>query len=180
MEAPFRHRAVHEPLLAAEQLGDERLRQLYALWLARGPAPDPSFIDPVALRFILGSIIVFAVVGGGERTSLRFRYRLCGTQVVDRMGMDLTGRHVDEHPVPESRILIGRLLESVVRERAPYLVRADRRKYSRIWRTESAVLPLFDPAGEITTILAGQIVPPDVPAFLKPDAEPPPKSPRRL
>ena len=175
MEAPFRHRAVHEPLLAAEQLADARLRQLHALWLARGPAPDPSFVDPVALRFILGSIIVFSVVSGGERTPLRFRYRLCGTQVVDRMGMELTGSYVDEHPVPDSRRLIGSLLEHVVAERVPYVSRSDRRKYSRVWRTESAVLPLFDATGEVTTILVGQIVPPGVPAFLKPDVEPQPR-----
>lgn len=175
MEAPFRHRAIHEPLLNTEQLSDARLRQLYELWMACGPRPGPAFVDPVTLRFIIGALIVFEV----EREPPRYRYRLCGTQVVDRMGMDLTGRHVDEHPVPDSRRLIGALLDNVVRERVPYISRSDRRKYSRVWRTESLVVPLFDAAGDVVTILAGQIVPPDVPLFLKPEAEPPKGPPRR-
>lgn len=76
------------------------LQKLRAYWDAkRGARPYPSRddIDPMELRFILGSLILIDV----EQDPLRFRYRLFGSEIARRQGFDMTGKYLDQHPWPE-------------------------------------------------------------------------------
>jgi hypothetical protein len=75
---------------------DPRLRRLYDYWLSLRPAaggwPGRQHIDPAAICDLLPWIWMVDV----ERNPLRFRYRLLGTEQVQAMERDLTGRFLDE------------------------------------------------------------------------------------
>jgi hypothetical protein len=78
---------------------EERLRRLYDYWSACRPSgqalPGRQHIDPCAVPDLLAWIWLLDVA----RHPLRFRYRLLGTEQVDAMKRDITGRFLDEvHP----------------------------------------------------------------------------------
>ena len=78
---------------------DPRIRRLYEYWLAIRPAPGilpgRQHLDPVAIPDLLPWLWMVDV----ERRPLRFRYRLVGTEQVQAMARDLTGRYLHEaHP----------------------------------------------------------------------------------
>jgi hypothetical protein len=80
---------------APDQLPLEGLRFLLKYWQdARGAAamPPVSAIDPLALKPVLGNIIILDVLEGGAD----FRFRLFGTQVAEAARYDWTGSTVDE------------------------------------------------------------------------------------
>lgn len=80
---------------ALDQLPLEGLRFLLRFWNdARGleALPPVSAIDPLALKPVLGNIIVLDVLDRGAD----FRFRLFGTQVVEDARYDWTGSTVDE------------------------------------------------------------------------------------
>lgn len=80
---------------APDQLPLEGLRFLLKYWNgARGTAamPPVSAIDPLALKPVLGNLIVLDVLEGGAD----FRFRLFGTEVADAARYDWTGSTVDE------------------------------------------------------------------------------------
>ena len=79
---------------------DWRIRRLYDYWRSVHPAsgglPGRQHIDPAAFPELLPWLWLVDV----ERQPLRFRYRLVGTEQVQAMDADLTGRYLDEaHPV---------------------------------------------------------------------------------
>jgi hypothetical protein len=63
-------------------------------WRARaGSAAMPSRaqIDPVEMRPVLRKVLIIDVMENGD-----FVYRLCGTEISEANGRDLTGRRADE------------------------------------------------------------------------------------
>lgn len=148
----------------AEVILDERLRQLHGLWLkARldGRLPPRSFIDPIALRFVIGSLLVFEVVEPGPR----YRYRLVGTDVVDHLGMELTGIWLDEHPDRDRLGDIMQVLTLARQSGQPVSFRYKLKLFDEIWPCESLVLPISNHADEMPEILAGQIFPSAMPRW---------------
>jgi hypothetical protein len=80
---------------APAQLPLEGLRFLLQYWKdARGKAglPPVAAIDPLALKPVLGNIIVLDVLEGGTD----FRFRLFGTEVAAAARYDWTGSTVDD------------------------------------------------------------------------------------
>lgn len=78
------------------RIASERLRQLVQYWsLKRGGQRMPSRadIDPVDIPRLLPYLRLVDVLREPE---IRFRYRLIGTAIVERMGIDITGRYIDE------------------------------------------------------------------------------------
>ncbi len=75
----------------------EALRPVYEYWAARcrrDTLPARDDIDPIDLAPYLPNLCLIDVdAASGHR---RYRYRLVGTGVVDRMGTDCTGQHFDE------------------------------------------------------------------------------------
>lgn len=142
------------------QLKDVRLRMLLAHWREasrRGMMPSRDFIDPTRLGELMGWLFLYRV----ERDPLRFFYLLYGPKIARRVGFDLTGKYVDDHPDPEARVAINRLLAAVVTTGRPHRGEAPRRLLDRPMTTEAVVMPLAGPGGVIDHLLALQIL--DVP-----------------
>ena len=88
-----------------EDIQSDRLRRLYDYWQSKRGSrkfPARADLDPTEFRYILGNIAMADV----ERGPLRFRFRLVGTEIVQRDGTDLTGRYTDDHPLPGYRALL--------------------------------------------------------------------------
>ena len=75
---------------------DPRVRQLFDYWLSIHPAggglPGRQHFDPLAVAKLLPWLWMADV----QRSPLRFRYRLLGTENVREMERDYTGRWIDE------------------------------------------------------------------------------------
>lgn len=79
-----------------EELPDQKLRDLHAIWLAKsgsGRLPGRNDFDPTELPpHLLPWITIFDVEGD------RLRIRIVGTGIVEALGMDTTGHYLDELP----------------------------------------------------------------------------------
>jgi hypothetical protein len=133
-------------------LVDADLRRLYEFWKERRGtrmAPARAEFDPLALRYVLGNLLLVDVL----RDPLRFRYRLCGTNIVARVGFDLTGRFVDEHPEPQFRdFALGRY-RKVVEFAAPLHDLRNQVFDQRTRRYEVLMLPLSSDGSSIDMVL---------------------------
>lgn len=141
------------------RIGDSNVRQFLELWLAAhrdGRPPGKEFLDPLRLRFLLGSLSLLEV----QREPLRFRYRLVGTDIVQRLGMELTGKWLDDHPDKALRSFLIEGAAMVYREGKPGYCRAQTRTLGEDWLLELVAVPLLGPDGEIAYIGAGQTFPP--------------------
>jgi hypothetical protein len=131
---------------------DADLKRLYDFWLAqRGAriAPPRAPFDPVTLRYVLGNLLLIDVL----HDPVRFRYRLCGTNIVQRVGFDLTGKFVDEHPEPQFREFALRTYRSVVSAGAPIHGLRNQVFDGRTRRYEVLVLPLSGDGAAIDMII---------------------------
>lgn len=150
---------------SAEQIATPSLRCLLQQWLQAcppGSMPAEEFIDPFQLRYILGWLMVVDAVAqpaGGYR----FRYRLVGTNLVDRRGCDNTGRWVDENPDAEMAELAVASSHAAISNRQPIQVECERAIDGRFYPIEILVLPLADAEGRPKRLLVGQIYPEDAP-----------------
>ncbi len=132
-----------------------KLKRLFEYWEAkRGDRrfPARSDIDPVDMAFALGNVILAEVL---PETPPRFRIRLHGTTLSQRVGYDLTGKMLDEMPVPEFRDLSTRSFTKVVRTREPVHVLADRLVDGRMQRYEAILMPLSSDGERIDMLLVG-------------------------
>lgn len=147
-------------------LSDLRLRQLHGLWRdARaangGTPPDHAFVDPLNLRFIIGALLLFEV----HPDPLRFRYRLVGTDIVDHLGVELTGLWLHQHPDVQRIDRIATTLELAWNRQCAVHFTFGLMAFQRRWPCEALVLPLSNGPGEAPLLLVGQIFPRDMPRF---------------
>jgi hypothetical protein len=99
-------------------LDDPLLRELYAYWRlkrARRRMPQRRQIDPVEVPRLLPHLVISESIEDGKR----FRYRLAGTAVASAMGLNPTGRWVEDVASGSYRDYINELHRSVCRERVP-------------------------------------------------------------
>lgn len=132
-----------------------KLKRLFEYWEAkRGDRrfPARADIDPVDMAFALGNVILAEVL---PETPPRFRIRLHGTTLTQRVGYDLTGKMLDEMPVPEFRDLSTRSFSKVVRTGEPLHVLADRLVDGRMQRYEAILMPLSSDGERIDMLLVG-------------------------
>jgi hypothetical protein len=150
-----------DPELAAlaEQVASPLLQRLLQEWDARrrGRAmPARADFQPEAMRFILGSLILVDVLAD----PLRFRYRLVGTNLAWRRGVDLTGSLLDQHPDQRLREEAVAACRIVVDTRRPYLFRPRFVGTSGTsFNYEALLLPLSSDDAAVEMIMAGQIFP---------------------
>lgn len=144
---------------AADKLHDSNVRQFLQLWFdARetGQKPGKEFLDPLRLRFLLGSLSLLEV----QPDPLRFRYRLVGTDIVQRLGHELTGKWLDEHPDAAWRPFLLKGATMVHHAAMPIYGHVKARTMGMDWLLEVVAVPLFDAEGNVAYIGAGQSFPP--------------------
>ena len=110
---------VENPDVAAFE--DRRLGELLAHWrgLAReGELPPAEAIDPTALIFILGWLMIIDPLAGGAD----FKYRLYGSSIAELTGRDLTGCKVSDS-FPDFAMFTSEIYRGAMRSRRPVLTR---------------------------------------------------------
>jgi hypothetical protein len=120
---------------------DPGLARLYAYWdEKRGSRPFPARadIDPLDLSYALGQIILVDVF----HDPLRFRIRLYGSNLAERMNFDMTGKDLDAHPCPVFRARVARDWQQTVESRQVSHKLIDEWMDDRRVRYESLRLPL--------------------------------------
>jgi hypothetical protein len=134
-----------------------KLRQLYEYWLARRgdrKMPSRADLDPLDMTFLIGNIILVDVA---ERSPLRFRIRLHGTNLSQRVGFELTGKMLDELPQTEFRALAQETFVGVVNSGEPRQGRRDRVLDGKLASYETVILPLSSDGASVDRLLVGLI-----------------------
>jgi hypothetical protein len=134
-----------------------RLQQLYDYWSAkRGDRKMPSRadIDPLDMTFIIGNVILVDVIAG---TPLGFRIRLHGTNLVERVHYELTGRMLDDLPQVQFRNLTRKSFTKVAKTAEPLRALNDRVLDDQMRRYETVILPLSGDDTRVDMLLCGMI-----------------------
>jgi hypothetical protein len=137
-----------------EDIAAPRLRRLYDWWRAHhvaGKLPSRRQIDPLDLTFLLGNLMIIDVA----HDPLRFRFRLIGTELVDRMRRDWSGKPLDTYPDVEFRDHLQRVYEDVVRGRVPVANTRSLLVDGRSYRYDGLILPLSTDGAVIDALLVG-------------------------
>lgn len=134
-------RVTGAPADFAAAIENDRLRRLYLYWDEKRRDrrfPARRDLDPLDFPYALGKIMLIDV----SYDPLKFRFRLYGTELADRMGIDVTGLALDQHPMPEFRDFLERGWRGVIEASRPMHVFFDRYVDERQRRFESLRLPL--------------------------------------
>lgn len=110
---------IHAPDLGVR---DPRLTRLLADWEARrrGRAfPSRADFTPHDLKYLIGNLSLIDVV----YAPLRFRYRLHATKLAQHIGVELTGKWVDELPNPVHAAGASGHFTEVIEQRTPIVYR---------------------------------------------------------
>ena len=109
-----------------DDLPNSIIRDIFQYWLnikGNRPMPSRADLDPSDIVSLLPHISLIDV----ERESGRYKMRLIGTETVKAMGIDVTGKYLDDFP------LIDRALKEnydwLVKEKRPY-INFDKLKWS--------------------------------------------------
>jgi hypothetical protein len=131
------------------------LRQLHEDWQARRrgrPLPARADFDPIDLKYVLGKLLLVDVL----REPLQFRFRLVGTELVKRLGVDLTGRTLDDYPDPEYREFLRQRYTAAVAARRPLSSIQTRLILDgRLRRYEALLLPLASDGVTVDMLMIG-------------------------
>lgn len=147
------------------QFGDERLARLYRYWWQKrggGVAPHRSDLNPEEIPDLLPIMHLIDV----RWEPLSFRHRLVGTEIVEWLERDVTGKEVtaDLYGAAAPKVLAN--LEQLAREVRPFRGRARLDWHRRDWLTiETVELPLVDDRGRTAMILRGASFSPLTPGF---------------
>jgi hypothetical protein len=132
-----------------------KLRRLYEYWEGkRGDRRMPSRadLDPLDITFIIGNVILVDVIDGDPP---RFRIRLHGTNLSERVRFDLTGKMLDEMPSAEFRELTRQSFTKVATTKEPLHAKRDRVLDNRRRDFETVILPLSSDGERVDRILCG-------------------------
>jgi hypothetical protein len=148
-----------------ERIQHPDLRTLYDYWDARRRGrrwPARADINPVDLKFALGNLSLIDV----HHDPLRFTFRLSGTQFSQRMGMDFTGKSVDDIPDPAYRAEVFETYRKTAETGLPSVTLSERVLDGRPWKFEILRLPLSDDGVVVNMLLICPLY------FEKPPADP--------
>ncbi len=140
----------------AEEIRDPRLKRLFAYWgAARQDRAMPSRrdIDPLDFRYVLGHVMLVDVL----REPLRFRCRLHGTEITQRVHYDLTGKLLDEIPDAEYRRYAIERCRGLATAAQPQRVEQNRELDGRIHHYEALWLPFSDDQVTVSMLMCGLI-----------------------
>jgi hypothetical protein len=135
---------------------DRRLGQLLDYWRAlprTGDLPAAETIDPAALVFILGWLMIIDPIDGGAD----FNYRLYGTNIAEVMGRDLTGCKLSDS-FPQVAAFASGVYRNAMRDRRPVLTRHTPPRRIVVSRWERLILPFAGSDGSVARFLVGAVV----------------------
>lgn len=130
------------------------LNRLYRHWdeVRRGrEMPSRADFDPLSLPELLGNLILIDVL----HDPLRFRYRLIGSWLTERIKRDMTGKFFDEVPEPIYRERLYEWHGGCVAERIPRAGFTARRLLERWEPYEILTLPLSSSGADVDMTLTG-------------------------
>lgn len=155
---PVRERESAPDRVRHERLPDDirhpNLVRLYRHWdeVRRGRAmPSRADVDPLELPELLGNLLLIDVL----REPLRFRYRLIGSKLTERVKRDMTGKYFDEVPEPLYRERLYAWHGGVVEEKVPRGGVTARRLLDRWEPYEILTLPLSTDGVQVDMTLTG-------------------------
>lgn len=138
-----------------DQIQHEALKQLYAYWLAKKGArlaPSRGDIQPAEMKPFLRHVFLLDVIGSPPR----FKFRLAGTEVVNRYGEEITGRFLDNIDLDDVTSDIVHEYEKTVRDARPVYGRWRYIKHSgKYLNYERLILPLSSNGRTIDMLLCG-------------------------
>jgi hypothetical protein len=145
------------------------LQQLYRYWLQkRGTRAMPARgdIDLVKLHALLPKLMLLDVVGRPE--TARFRYAMLGTDLLARLGRDVTGRFADQVLEGEHRKFMLELYGEPVRTKQPAMAASEYiSKNELAFTCQRLVLPLSPDGDAVTQLLGIQVFLPGAPGTTK-------------
>ena len=144
------------PVDVSMEIRDEHLLRFYRYWVERKGTrrfPSRSDIDPQDFHYLLGNVMLLDVLGD----PLRFRIRLHGSTMVMRAGYDLTGKFLDDLPIPEYRRYVLERCKGLVRTGTPLVVQHDRVLGGQPQRYEALWLPFSSDGAHVTMLLCALI-----------------------
>lgn len=116
-----------------------RLQRLYEYWRSKfrnGYLPARKDIDPIEIPDLLSGMILIDVEG--KRPDRHYRFRLLGSEFVDAVGENLTGKRLDEIGSPGSTDPIISGYEEAVIKKSPHFwesfIHVEGRKHVRYRR----------------------------------------------
>ncbi len=128
------------------------LLRLYDYWVSRHHGellPSRQDLDPADFKFAVGNVTLIDVL----YEPVRFRFRLIGSLMAQRMGWDLTGKMVDEVPDAEYREGLLAAYRKMVADRQPSTTLYQRLIEGKTRRFEVLRLPLASDGKTIDMLL---------------------------
>lgn len=128
------------------------LRTLYDYWDERRRGrrwPARGDINPLELKFALGNLSLVDV----SRNPPCFTFRLVGTLLAQRLGIDFTGKTVDDIPDADYRAQVSQAYQTMVENGEPTVLLGERVINGEPRRFETLRLPLSDDGKTVTMIL---------------------------
>jgi hypothetical protein len=145
-------------MITAMAIHTPALQRLYDDWERRRRGrtfPARADFDVLDLKYMIGNLVLVDVL----YDPLRFRFRLHGSRVGQRVGYDMTGKDVGQLP-PGLSALARRHFTTVVETRAPRVEIRERQIADQgIVDSEVLVLPLSHDGNCIDMLMVGVCFP---------------------
>lgn len=142
-----------ETIAPAIRLQAKQLQRLYQDWNDRRRGrefPSRADFDPCDLAYVLGYLSLLDVL----RNPVRFRYRLHASITGTRIGVDMTGKFVDEIPDrAHAKLANEHCLEVLDLRMSVVKRRCHQATDHRVWNNEILVLPLSNTGSDIDMLM---------------------------
>jgi hypothetical protein len=138
--------------LVDKELTAPALLRLYDYWERKRGArhwPARRDIDPLDFGYVLGNIALIDVFGEPPA----FRVRLFGDNLVRKIGVEVTGKRLEDIPLPQLREHFALRCRQIVERGTPYRTKGDYFMDGRASRHELLVLPLSADGTRIDMLL---------------------------
>jgi len=152
-ELPLRVEWAPDPGTVAAAIGDERLIGLYTFWLGLDASPllpAPGAVSPADLLQVWPSMVIVDLEGR------RARYRMVGSDVAAKLGIDLSGRYLDEVSRGRRLALLEGLYELCREARAAVYSQIHLAPPGEAVVVHRLMLPLSADGVTVQSILCGQ------------------------
>jgi hypothetical protein len=138
------------------EIKEPRLLRLYRYWCERKGSrrfPRRADIDPLDFSYILGYVMLIDVSGDPPP----FRVRLHGTEMVARVGYELTGKTLYDLPNSDYRDYALARCTGLLASGEPMVVHHNRSFDGKMRRYEALWLPFSENGATVTMLLCALI-----------------------